>query len=215
MQTASSLLNTVLEQARVKNYPQGQIVIYRGDPCLEVYIVKEGYIKVYDIDEAGNEKILSIVKPGDVLPYSFFSGVDVPNQWFYQTLVDTDIYVAERQTLLNAMSANNGLMIALVNNFSIEAHHLLGRLSSLGKTRTQSKILALLKYLLVSLKYDQNTRWFKVPFPINQQFIADMTGVTRESCTVAMKDLAGSGIVRIKKTNVLEINASKMSSLAE
>ncbi len=213
MELPNPVLETILQEARLKQYPQGQIVLYEGDSPLEVYIVKSGYIKVYDVDAMGNEKALSIVKPGDVMPYSFFSGDDIPNKWFYQALCDADTYVLERETLMRAMAADTNLTLSLVNGFSMEVHEILTRLSSLGKSRAQAKLIALLKYFVVCVGDGHTPKWWRVPFPVNQQFLADLTGMTRETCAMAVKELAGNNIIRTPKINLLEINTVKLDTL--
>lgn len=213
MELPNSTLENIVQNARVKQYPQGQIVLYEGDSPVEAYIVKSGYIKVYDVDAMGNEKALSIVKPGDVMPYSFFSGSDIPNKWFYQALCDADIYVLERDTLYQAMQGDSELMLLLVHGFSKEVHEILTRLSSLGKSRAQAKLIALLKYFVACVGDGHIPKWWRVPFPVNQQFLADLTGMTRETCAMAVKEFASEGIIRTPKINLLEINTVKLHTL--
>lgn len=213
MDSINPTLELILERTRVKTYPQGQIVIYEGDSPSEVYIVKSGYLKVYDVDKDGNEKVLSIVKPNDVIPYSFFSGGRIPNKWFYQSLCDAEIYVLNRDTLKHAMQADADITLSLVSSFSKEVHELLTRLSSMGKSKTQSKLISVMKYFVVCLETDSTKKWWQVPFPVNHQFLADITGMTRESCAIAMKELTLSKLVRTPKVNLLEINTSKIFDL--
>lgn len=213
MELPNAVLETILHDARVKQYPQGQIVLYEGDSPVEVYIVKSGYVKVYDVDAQGNEKALSIVKPGDIMPYAFFSGKGVLNKWFYQALCDTDIYVLERETLIKAMYTDTDLILSIVSGFSKEVHEILTRLSSLGKSRAQAKLIALMKYFVVCVGKNKTPKWWRVPFPVNQQFLADLTGMTRETCATSMKELLNQGVVRAPKVNLLEINTVKLQDL--
>lgn len=214
MESVSPLLEPILQQARIKQFPQGQIILYEGDSPAEVYIVKSGYVKVYDIDKMGNEKILSIVKPLDIMPYSFFSGGDILNKWFYQSINDAEIYVLDRETLLRAMREDGTLTLLLVGRFSREVHELLTRISSMGKSRTVSRLTALLKYFVVCIDTPKDAVWWQLPFPVNQQFLADITGMTRESCAAAMKILTTKGIVRFPKLSIMEINTEKLSRLS-
>lgn len=211
MPNTNSSLDSILKKSRIKTYPQGQIVIYEGDPPSEVYLVKKGYVKVYDLDKDGNEKILSIVKPGNVMPYSFFSGEDITNKWFYQTLCDAQVYVLDGDNLRSLMKQDGALTLSLVKSFSQEVHELLTRLSSMGKSKSHSRIISVMRYFAVCLDGEESTKkWWKVPFPINHQFLADFTGMARESCALIMKDLAKNNIVKYSKSNTLEINKNKI-----
>ena len=206
-------LQSLLKNARIKQYPQGQIILYVHDSPVEVYIVKSGYVKVYDIDSAGNEKALSIIKPGDVMPYAFFSGHNITNKWFYQSLCDAGIYVLDREELLQAMYADSSLLFTFVEGCSQEVHEILTRLSSLGKSRAQAKLIALMKYFVVCVGGPKVPKWWRVPFPVNQQFLADLTGMTRESCGACLKEFVAQGVVRTPKINLLEINTQKIQEM--
>ncbi|MEO5949753.1 MAG: cyclic nucleotide-binding domain-containing protein, partial [Candidatus Saccharimonas sp.] len=63
------ILQRALRDARVKQVPSGQILFYEDDIPQEVYILKEGIVKIYDIDDQGNEKILHLVKAPAVIPF--------------------------------------------------------------------------------------------------------------------------------------------------
>lgn len=204
-------LDLILKKARLKTFPQGQILIYEGDPPGDVYFIKKGYVKVYDIDKDGHEKILSIVKPQNIMPYSFFSGTQVSNKWFYETLCDSELYVMNGEELSRLMEKNGSITLSLVSSFSQEVHELLTRLSSLGKSKSHAKLVSLMRYFIVCLEEEVSTKkWWKVPFPVNHQFLADITGMTRESCALTMKDLSAHNVVRYSKSSILEINRKKV-----
>ena len=65
------LLQKALGSARVKQVPGGQIVLYEGDLPQEVFILKSGIVKLHDIDDKGNEKLLHLVKSPAVIPFAF------------------------------------------------------------------------------------------------------------------------------------------------
>lgn len=90
--SADAPLMKLLAGARTKHVPSGQIIFYADDMPLEVYIVKNGVVKVYDIDDEGNEKILHLVKPPALIPFAFFSGMHNPLRWFIRRL-PTVMYV--------------------------------------------------------------------------------------------------------------------------
>lgn len=205
-----SSLVKLLGTARVKNFPKSQIIIYAGDQTPEVLIIKDGIVKVHDIDEQGNEKILHIVKAPTVIPFVFFSGPEDGTKWFYTALTDTDIYVLPQKQLNEAMHDDADLAAFLVHAFSREMHELLVRLSSLGKTVTRDKLLAALKFLAVCHAKAGKSSWRLVSFPVSHQLLADMTGVTRESAAISMKELEDDKIIRYPKVTTLEINFDKL-----
>lgn len=207
-----ALLQKVVGDLRAKHYPRGQIMLYKGDTPLEALILKQGTIKIYDVDEAGKEKLLHLVRPYGLVPFAFFSGGQPDTQWYYAALTDCDVCVIPIKELQRQMEQNSELAIYLMNWFSREVHELLVRLSSLGKTNTRGKVVAALKFLAVHHASERRSGWRRVNFPINHQLLADITGVTRESIATIMRDFLKRGAVRNPRQTILEINLKKLRS---
>jgi CRP/FNR family transcriptional regulator len=89
-------LDPLLSQAKVRHYPKGQIILYEGENPTDAFVVKSGAVKIYDIDEDGNEKILHIIKPPGIFPVIFMFGTTGQTSTFYTTVADSDLYVLSR-----------------------------------------------------------------------------------------------------------------------
>lgn len=204
------VMSKLVRAARLKHIPRGQIIIYAGDVPQEAFILKSGAIKLYDIDDAGNEKILHIVKPPAVIPLATFSGKNVAVHWFYSTLTDCDLYVLGADSVRRYMHQDPALNMYLVNNFSNDVHELLVRLSSLGKSNIRDKVVAALRFLQLRHSQERRNGWWRVSFAVSHQLLGDLSGITRESASTVMKELQTEGIVRNPRQTILEINRDKL-----
>lgn len=207
-----SLLQDALRSARTRQVPSGQIILYEGDAPQEVFILKSGIVKLYDIDDQGSEKILHLVKPPAVIPFAFFSGMHDPLRWFYTTLTDCELYVVSASDLKEMTRADSRLAEILTNHFSDDVHELLVRLNSLSKTNIQDKVMAVLRFLMMRHATLRRADWCRVNFPINHQLIANLCGITRESTSIVMKELADKKIIRTPKMATLEINKKRLDA---
>lgn len=206
------ILHKVLRTARLKSVPAGQIILYEGDLPTEVFIIKSGIVKLYDTDEQGNEKILHLARTPALVPFSFFSGMKDPLRWFYATVTDCELYTLPAAELRAATRVDGTIAETLTNTFSSDVHELLVRLSSLGKTNSQDKVLAALKFLSACHAVKQRGDWWRVDFPVNHQLIADLCGITRESTAIVMKHLADKKVIRSPKQSILEVNRERLVS---
>lgn len=199
--------------ARLRNYPKGQIILYEGDVPSDLYIIKSGVIKVHDIDNHGNEKILHIIKAPAMFPMVFFLGGSDQTKSFYTTITDAEVYVLPKSIVKEKMQANSELAIHVMHWFSREIHEVMVRLSSLEKTNTRDKLIAALKFLGVHHAIELKDKWRRVEFPVSHQLLADMIGVTRESTTMIMKELHNEKIIRNPRLAQLEIRFAKLIEL--
>ena len=206
-------LSKLIAHGKLRNYPKGQIILYEGDTPSDLYIIKEGIVKVYDIDDQGNEKILHIAKAPSMFPMVFFMGGNDETRSFYTTVTDAEIYVIPKRIADEMVRADAELAVYVMHWFSMEVHEILVRLSSLEKTTTRDKLCAALKFLAVHHSEPRKTGWHRVTFPISHQILADMIGVTRESTTMVMKEYQNEKIIRNPRLTVLEINFKKLIEL--
>lgn len=210
MNTLPPILRQLIKDLKTKNYPRGQTLFYQGDTQHEVAILNVGYIKVYDLSEQGNEKILHIFSSGAVLPFNFFAENEATINWFYSSLTECEVYVISRSDIIDKMKSNNDLCLFLINWYSLEVQELLTRMSSLGKSNAKVKIQSALKFLALYNSKQRSNGWYRVNFPVNHQLLADMSGLTRESAAMIMKSFAHKNIVRNPRQTILEINKEKI-----
>lgn len=199
-------LDTLLETAKVRHYPKGQIILYEGENPTDAFVVKEGAVKIYDIDEDGNEKILHVIRAKGLFPIIFLFGTARQTNTFYTTITDSELYVFPRALFDAELKRNPDLLMYCLRWFADEVSEMLRRMSSLEKTSTRSKLLATLSYLSRQHADEPRGGWKRVQFPISHQLLADMIGVTRESTTMVMKDLQKEKVVRTPKLGALDIN---------
>lgn len=202
----NSPLANILRNAKVRHYPKGQIILYEGENPTDAFVVKRGAVKIYDIDEDGNEKILHIIKAPGIFPTIFLFGAQGVTSTFYTTVADSELYVLSRAEFEEQFTGNPALAIYCIRWFAGEVAEMMRRMSSLEKTSTRDKLIATLGYLVRQHADNQKGGWKRVRFPISHQLLADMIGVTRESTTMVMKDLHKEKYVRTPKLGVLDIN---------
>jgi CRP/FNR family cyclic AMP-dependent transcriptional regulator len=199
-------LDPLLAKAKVRHYPKGQIILYEGENPTDAFVVKDGAVKIYDIDEDGNEKILHVIRANGIFPIIFLFGTSRQTSTFYTTVADSELYVFSRADFEARLASDPVLVLYCLRWFADEVQEMLRRMSSLEKTSTRAKLMATLGYLSRQHTDSPKAGWKRVQFPISHQLLADMIGVTRESTTMVMKDLQKEKVVRTPKLGILDIN---------
>lgn len=206
-------LRDLLKASRLKHVQRGQMLLYAGDRPVEVQYIKKGVVKLHNIDNQGNEKILHLLRTPMIVPLAFFSRAEIATRWYYTTLTECDLVVVPREELEHLMEKDGRTMHFLINNFSEEVHEILTRLDSLSKSDSTTKLLIALRYLVIwrhSVKV--RGQWWRVSFPVSHQLLADMTGVSRETISLAMKTLNDKKIVRNPRLAQLEVNLERLKA---
>ena len=57
--------------------------------------------------------------------------------------------------------------------------------------------------------------WYRVRFPLSQQTLADLTGLTRETVNIALKDIEPLEVMRTPRKLVVEIHPENLAKALE
>lgn len=209
----TSSIKELFPKANVRSYAKGQIICYMGDKPQYIFFVSKGLVKYYDIDSQGNEKILHLIGPHNIFPMLYAFGVTEDVGAFYSTLEPTDIVTVPLQEFRTATETNIDFANSLTRWFLNEISQLVYRISSLEKTDSREKILHSLKFFAVNYGQAQGA-WQKLNIPITHQFIADFTGLARETVSATMHDLADEKVIKPSKGHKLEIKRSQLDKIS-
>ena len=111
------------------------------------------------------------------------------------------------------MGTNIEFSNTLVRWFLGEIEQLAYRINSLEKTDAKVKIMYALKSLATHHGH-ASKEWRKLDFPITQQFIADFTGLARETVSSAMHELENDKVIKTGKLRSLEVKQSYLDKLS-
>lgn len=209
MNVAHTPLKTLLEGARTKEYERGQLILYKDDRLTETLILYEGIVKLFDIDDKGQEKVLQIIKAPAVLPLDCLFDIPTTVSWHYGALTNVKASVYSPKDLHKQITRSPLLSAYIINWLAIESHELLVRLNGTNKTEAIDKILAVLRFFAVYYTGPARRGWRQVEFPVTHQLLADIAGITRESATIQMGHLQQDKIVRTRRP-YLEIQTERL-----
>lgn len=199
-------------EALVRKYDKGQIICYDGDQPQYVFFVAKGHVRYYDIDTEGNEKILHIVGKDNLFPMLFAFGVTQQVSGFYASMDPVEVVAVPLKDFNDLRQHDNEFANDLTYWFLTEINQLVYRIASLQKTDSHDKVLYALSYLASAYGHDRNG-WQRLEFPITQQFIADLTGLARETVSNTMQELEADKLIKPRKAHHLDIKSSVVKQL--
>ncbi len=195
-----------------RTYAAGQTIIYDGDQPTHVVFVKKGAIKFFDIDSDGNEKILHIGGEGSIAPL-FYSFEDKPAvDAYYATLCKTEVLLVSLTKFREKLRVSPHFTADTLRWYATEMDHIVSRLKSMEKSSAKQKILQALSYLCDqhATQNPSASDWYRIDFPVTQQTLADLTGLTRETVNITLNDPSCSTLLRNNRSQRFEINRPKL-----
>lgn len=200
--------------ATARTYEAGQIILYEGDQPNVVLFVKSGAIKFFDTDNDGNEKILHIGGEGSIAPLFYAFEDKKAVDAFYGALCKTEVLLVPLDDFRNKLRSSASYAYKVLRWYAEEMDHIVLRLKSLEKSNAKQKVLQALYYLSDQHASKEVARagWCKIGFPVTQQILADLTGLTRETVNIILNDSDSLEYVRSNSRQKYEINKAKIAS---
>jgi len=104
-------VNTLINK---KNYPKGSILFTKGENSKQLYIVRYGSVKLYEMSEDGRQQTIRLLEPGD-----FFGelALFVDKQQYLltaETLEDTGICLLARDDLKTLIHQNPEISLGII-----------------------------------------------------------------------------------------------------
>jgi CRP-like cAMP-binding protein len=157
-----------------------------------------GLLKMYSVNNAGEEQIVSFQTEGDIFPAPWIFNKVNASLYYYEAISDCEVLTLPRQDLNRILDESPEVLRHtfdyLINTYS----GLLMRVTALEQARAIEKILFTLYYLLS--RYGKQTKpgVYTVRLNLTHSIIASLVGLTRETTATELNKLRRRGILTKK-----------------
>ncbi len=164
----------------------------RFEPVL--YLVKQGYVRLYRVTPEGRQLTVSLVGPGNV--FGELEGLSTgTRRSFAEAVTDVLLCVLRDADLERLMRAYPEVAVRIVRVLSERLRELEELLEHVALSNVRTRLL----HLLVKLAERFGTlegRLVRLEVSLTHQDLADMVGCSRETVTLTLGELAREGLVR-------------------
>ncbi len=178
----------LLRRAIVKRYPRGQLLFDHGDPAHSVFIVLDGWVKLYRITPNGSEAVVGVFTRG----HSFGEAVALRNDVYpvaSEAATDCEVVQILSSEILNLMRSHPEVCIAVLSSTFAHLHALVAEVEQL-KAHTGAQRVAQFLLSLTHLEEGPCT----VTLPFDKILIAGRIGMKPESLSRAFSRLKSQGV---------------------
>jgi len=197
-------LDGVLSLAVRKKLRARQVVLRKGDPAMQIYVIVAGRLKAITTGSDGRQAALSIMGPGEV-----FGEVAVldrqPRSATISALEPCELLIIQRNDFFRYLEKSPQVAIKLLEVLA-------GRLRRLSVRVEDSTFLELPGRLAKQLlrladRYGKRSTSgsVRISLKLSQQELGDLVGVTRESVNKQLRTWVAEGLVEQEKGGYLTL----------
>ena len=192
-----AVAKVVLDSARVRNFSRGETIFLQGERASAIYIVAEGWVKLYRIAPSGAEAVVGVFTKGA----SFGEAVAFRHDTYpvaAEAVTDCTLIRIEADAFLRQIRENPEVAISILSATFVHLHGLVAQVEAL-KAQTGAQRVA--EFLLELAPCPQGP--CEVTLPYDKVLIAGRLGMKPESLSRAFGRLKEHGVTI--RQNVAEI----------
>ncbi|MFO0862384.1 MAG: Crp/Fnr family transcriptional regulator [Candidatus Saccharibacteria bacterium] len=198
-----------IEHSSIQRFHKKELILNQGATLDNVYMIGEGVVRNYDINDSGQESTISFLGRYNIFPLSWLQSNAVDKSLFYyESFRETICYVANRAEILEKIHNDKGILTFLTEAVNKAYINHTGRILNLMHSKLHERVEYALYYLAVRLGEKHNSI-YTVPYPISHEDIAKLVGASREAVSLELAQCKKSGYYK-KVDHCLQIDVSKI-----
>lgn len=178
----------------VRRYGKGTMVYFQGEAPRQAFMIKDGTVRAYAIDDAGEEYIVSFYSEGDIFPIDWLYNHATSTTFYFEALTPCELLPIEKATF-EAEKHTQEVAAYMQHYFLNETTSNLMRNLALQQPRAKDKIIYFFYYLAMRHGKEITSGLYSLGIPLTHQTIADCLGLTRETVATELGALKRSGTV--------------------
>ena len=199
-------ISNIAESSQLIDYPRGTSVFNRGEAALGLYILLKGQLKLGVTSPQGNEKIISIVSPGD----SFGEAILFLERQFpvyAQATLDSQVLLVPKSLIFSMLDNDTMFARKMLAGLSVRMHQLVQDIEMLSLQSCTQRFIGYLLQISADASDASNVR-----LPASKTTIASLLNLTPETLSRTMAKLQQQGLIEVNGKDVMITDVKKLRS---
>ena len=198
MDSSDNSLTKLFSSYRLRAIPKGRPLLYQGEIPTMGFFVKTGIVKMYNITNQGEEKIVGYESKGALLPLEWLFGRAPVALYYYDTFTECELYRISKDDLIGAVNKDRKLALTLLErSYSMYIGATI-HLHALEQSKARNKLLYIFQYLVLRFGKVVDKTHSQIELRLTHQEIANLIGTSRETTSSEIGKLTREGVVAIK-----------------
>ncbi|GAC1391292.1 MAG: Crp/Fnr family transcriptional regulator [Candidatus Saccharimonadales bacterium] len=183
----------LFRNATLYHFRKGEIILRGNEQPKGVYMILDGFVKVYSITKQGNEHIRAFYKVGEIFPTLYVFHSTIQNA-FYESFTKTTLQMISDEEFLLRLNSNPKIMRAVMDQLVEKVSVYSGRIENLEYSNSYDRVA----YSLLSLAHrfgQYSEDGWVIAVPQRHQHIADSLSLSRETVSRVLERMQRKGLI--------------------
>lgn len=191
---------------RVQKVKRRQLLYLPGDPSSNVYLLKQGRIKLTNTGASGKVVTLEILEPGEMFG-ELEALEEVPRETAAEALDNAMIGVIHWEDFSNYLAKHPNISMKLTKLIGLRLRHTQSRIEDLVCWNVPAR----LAHLLCERSKSEESRGIRTK--LTHQEMANLIGCSRETVSTTLGRFRDQGLIRLKGRTITIVNGKGSATL--
>ncbi|HEY7098068.1 MAG TPA: Crp/Fnr family transcriptional regulator [Terriglobales bacterium] len=194
-------LSFLAQRTVPRRFAAGEIVFGESEPCIGLYVVESGHVRIFKSSAGGREHVLSIEGPGSsVAELPVFDGGNYPAS--VSALDDAILLFVSKQDFHALCLAHPQVALKVLRVVGARLRRLVGIIEELSFTTVRHRLAAFL-VRLAKTSGKRSAEGIEITLPATNQELASQIGTVRELVSRNLSRFQAEGMLKVDGRNIL------------
>jgi CRP/FNR family transcriptional regulator len=184
----------MIERCTRRVLARRQLLFTRGEPRSSVFILRTGLIKLQRQTAAGNEVIITLCGPGELIGFSGLSKATA-RVASAQVVEAGEAFAIDEADFRALLAERPAIALAVIESLRWRMESVADSLTDVVSEDVPNRIVRLLQRLAAGKGESRNGEW-ALDLRLTHQELANMIGARRQTVTTALNELHREGVLR-------------------
>ncbi|MCC6603917.1 MAG: Crp/Fnr family transcriptional regulator [Anaerolineae bacterium] len=206
-------LRTIQQHAALVKVPRRSFFFHQGEAATTFYLIREGQVRLSQVNPEGKQVIIHLFGPGDVLAVIVVLS-NAPYPLSAEAITDCVAWAWSRETAVHLMEQCPRLAINGMEMVARRFQELQNRYRELSTERVEQRVAR----ALIRLIQQRNGSQEQKPYPLlslTRQDLAEMTGTTLYTVSRICSSWEQQGLLEAGREQLHVHNLEELSNIAD
>lgn len=207
LKTLSQLKNFFVENVEEFNFIPGEIIYHEGDNSNFVFLVNQGIVKTFKIDEQGKELVTGLHKGNDFFGFMSFSN-NIVYQESAAAIENVKVLRLLKSEFKNILQKNHEVTFELIDHLTDNVSEIKDQLLQMAYSSVRKKTANTILQFSEKMKKSNNDN----P-KISRTDLAGIAGIATETFIRTLSDFKRDGLIDIEGRSIKILNIEKLKKV--
>jgi CRP/FNR family cyclic AMP-dependent transcriptional regulator len=193
-------LQFLAERAVPRNYSKGEMLFAEGDPCIGLFVIESGRVRIFKSSPNGREQVLAMEGPGSsIAELPLFDGGNYPAST--AAMADARIYFVSKQDFHSLCLVHPQVPLKVLKVVGTRLRRLVGIIEELSFTTVRSRLISVLVRLAKA--GEKTPDGIAIQLPPSNQELASEIGTVRELVSRNLSRLQAEDLIHMDAKTVI------------